>query len=75
MVIVGRRNALGNIPGFIVAPLSIFLRRVTGSWGTQFALAGAIYAITGMWYAKVLSLKPARDMLAERRNCGGHTTA
>ncbi len=48
------------VQGFVVAPLSLLIRRVTGgSFGAQYAIAGVIYIASGLWYSKTLSLRPA----------------
>ena len=61
-------NALCQIPGFLCAPLNIFLRRLTGgSWAAIYMLGSAAYLVTSLWYARVLTLRPARAILAERR--------
>ena len=47
-----------------VAPVSLALRRLTGSWGTQFVLGAIAWCLCGVWYTRTLSLTPARELLA-----------
>ena len=46
--------------------MSLALRRLTGSWGTQFVLGAIAWCLCGVWYTKTLSLTPARELLAAR---------
>ena len=59
-------NALAQIPGFLCAPLDLLLRRLTGSWATIYVGGSAVYLLTSLVYARSLTLRPARELLAER---------
>ena len=59
-------NALAQIPGFLCAPLDLLLRRLTGSWATIYVGGSVVYLLTSLAYARSLTLRPARELLAER---------
>eukprot|EP01051_Picozoa_sp_SAG22_P000662 SAG22_NODE_19_length_32182_cov_39.206963_19_plen_229_part_00 len=57
-------NTLASIPGMVIPPLGVYLKRRTGSWIPLFSLAAAVQFVAAGMYSKDCSLEPARDIVA-----------
>lgn len=58
-------NCLASAPGFIIPPLSLALRRISGgSWLGVFIVPVVLQAVSAAAYVKYASLVPAHDSLA-----------
>ena len=45
-----------------MAPVSLALRRLTGSWGTQFVLGAIAWCLCGVWYGPLYYRTAARTL-------------
>ncbi len=60
-------NTLTNLPGFLVPLIGVLVRRLFGgSLFPLFAFGAAFQLATGLAFAAFASVRPARELLAER---------
>ena len=61
-------NAIGNMPGVLVAPVGLLLRGATGgAWMTQYAAVAALKIMAAVCFHLTVTVRPAREILQEQR--------
>lgn len=56
--------------GWTVPPLALWMRSRTGSWFPHIAAAAVLQLGAGAWWLRHASVRPARQLLKEMRECG-----